>query len=179
MFQPQTFQPLRYVPASRQAAVNALPVLRILATPHTQTGVRTNHWCFYLQTGGDTSVRIDCQPSYSIPSTSLPGGSKAFLIVSELAYLMSRDVQAIFYLDVIQGLTVAHIVDTLCQYGRHKYEFDASGVGCRYWTTNQIDLFHQAGYVHDLQQSMSAKAAILELWPEQTPLALDQGAYYE
>ena len=159
--------------------MSELPIRAIIAAPHRKSEPGTNHWCFYLQTSPNTSVRIDCQPSHSTPGTVLPGGFKANIIVSELPYLMSRDVQSHFYLDVVEDLTVAHVVNTFCQYGRHRYEFDSAGVGCRYWVTNQIDLLYQARYTFDVQQSESAKTAILKLWPEQTPLALDQGAYYD
>lgn len=150
----------------------------ILAVPHRKQG-GTNHWCFYILTSPTTSVRIDCQPSYAVPSSVLPGGSKANLIISELPYDVSRDAQARFTLDVTPGLTVGHIYDKLTQHGRQKYEFDANGVGCRCWTSGQIDLFDQIQVVVNRSQVAAAKAAILKLWPDQTPLPLDQGAYYQ
>ncbi|EKV18748.1 hypothetical protein PDIG_07410 [Penicillium digitatum PHI26] len=63
--------------------------------------------------------------------------------------------------------------------GRHKYEFDANGVGCRFWTTNQINLLYQLRFVGNASQVAAAKAGILKLWPDQSPLPLDQGAYYQ
>jgi hypothetical protein len=173
-----TFEPVRFIPAQRQSQILASPVTRIVAVPHVKQG-GTNHWCLYLSTSPTRSIRLDCQPSYSVPSTAISGGSKAILIVSELPYAVSHDAQAQFALDVIPGLTVAHIHDKLIQHGRHRYEFDANGVGCRCWTSNQIDLLHQLQLITKESQVSAAKNGILKLWPDQTPLPLDQGAYYQ
>lgn len=172
------FQPIHYVPASRQAQMLALPVKRILAVPHRKAG-GTNHWCLYLSTSPTSSVRIDCQPSHTVPSSVLRGGSKANLIISELPYEISRDAQTQFILDVAPGLSVGQVVGEITRYGRHKYEFDADGVGCRCWTTDQINLLHQLQFVGNASQVAGAKEGILKLWPDQTPLPLDQGAYYQ
>lgn len=53
------------------------------------------------------------------------------------------------------------------------------GGGCRYWTTNQIDLLLQLNIITNAQQAEAAKAGMLKLWLDQTPLPLDRGAYYE
>lgn len=174
------FQVIHFVPASRQGEILAKPVNRILAIPHQQEG-GTNHWCLYLSTSSSptSSVQIDCQPSHSEPSSILPGGSKANLIISELAYEIPPDAQEHFILDVVLGLTVGQVWEEITRNGRHKYEFDANGVGCRCWTTDQIDLLYQLQLVCNTSQVATAKAGILKLWPDQTPLALDQGAYYQ
>ncbi|CAG8184088.1 unnamed protein product [Penicillium nalgiovense] len=172
------FQPVHYVPASRQAQMLAMPVKRILAVPHRKAG-GTNHWCLYLSTSPTSSIRIDCQPSHAVPSSVLRGGSKANLIISELPYEISRDAQAQFILDVTTGLSVRQVVGEITRYGRHKYEFDANGVGCRCWTTDQINLLYQLQFLSNASQVTAAKAGILKLWPDQTPLPLDQGAYYQ
>jgi hypothetical protein len=80
-----TMDPIHFIPKSRQAAILSGRITHIIAAPHHQEA-GTNHWCFYLATSPTTSIQLDCQPSHSIPSTVLPGGSKAYLIVSrELA----------------------------------------------------------------------------------------------
>ncbi|KAL4912898.1 hypothetical protein BDW62DRAFT_206047 [Aspergillus aurantiobrunneus] len=176
----QPFKPIQFIPKSRQTHLLSLPIQRIIAAPHHQdTG--TNHWCFYLAVSPTTSVQLDCLPTYSIPSTTLPGGSKANVIISELDYLVSPDVEATFTLDLASDriITVKDIHDLLVENGRHKYEFDRRGVGCRFWIAQQVDLIYQSGFLVDEKQVENMKAAVVKLWPEQTPLELDQGAYYQ
>lgn len=91
---------------------------------------------------------------------------------------MSKDAQAQFLLGVAPGLKVRHFYDLLIENGRHKYEFDSNGVGCRFWTTDQINLLHQHRLITDMAQVTVAKNGILKLWPDQTLLELDRGAYY-
>ncbi|CRL28557.1 unnamed protein product [Penicillium camemberti] len=172
-----TFQPVHFVPKNRQDEILALTVRQIIAVPHSQNA-GTNHWCLYLLVSPGKSVQIDCQPSYSAPSSILKGGSKANFIISELTCKVPNDAQAEFVIDVIPGLLVSQIYDLLVENGRHKYEFDTDGVGCRYWTLGQIDLLHQVQFATNMNQITAARSAIQKLWPEQTPLALDQGAYY-
>lgn len=111
-------------------------------------------------------------------STVLAGGSKANVVISELSYVVSHDAQARFTLAVTPSLTVADVYNALIQNGRHKYEFDSQGVGCRYWTSSQLDLLHQQQILTNAGEVAATKAGILKLWPDQTKLALDQGAYY-
>lgn len=171
------FQPLNFIPKHRQAQILESPVQSLIAVPHSKKA-NTNHWCLYLLTSDRSSVRIDCQPSYSVPSTILRGGSKAYVIISELSYTVSKDAQAQFLLGVAPGLKVRHFYDLLIENGRHKYEFDSNGVGCRFWTTDQINLLHQHRLITDMAQVTVAKNGILKLWPDQTLLELDRGAYY-
>ncbi|THC99696.1 hypothetical protein EYZ11_000857 [Aspergillus tanneri] len=137
------FEPIHYVPAHHREQILKAPVIRIFTVPHTQSEGTANHWCFYLLTPSGTSIAVDCQPSHRIPSTVLHGGSKGFLIISELSYTLPPDAQKAFPLDVISGLTVAGVLHKLIDHGRHQYEFDVHGVGCRYWVTSQIDLMCQ------------------------------------
>ncbi|GAD99173.1 UDP-glucose,sterol transferase, putative [Paecilomyces variotii No. 5] len=113
------------------------------------------------------------------PAAVISGGSKAYLIISELSCVVSCDVQGEFDLDVGPGLKVEHFYDAFVENGRHKYEFDPQGVGCRYWTCDQIDLLRQLSLITDDAQISTAKDAILKLWPDQIPLLLDKGAYYQ
>ncbi|KAK1147030.1 hypothetical protein N8T08_002358 [Aspergillus melleus] len=172
------YEPIRFVPASHEARILKIPVLRIYAAPHIQFD-KTNHWCFYLLTPKGISVAVDCQASGVVPSTILDGGSKAVLTVGELESALPPDAVMAFPLDVIPGLTVAGVLHKLTEHGRHRYEFTSMGVGCRYWITNQIDLFAQVGMLVDLKQCEAAKAAAATLWPDRTPLPLVRGAYYQ
>ncbi|RAL02566.1 uncharacterized protein BO80DRAFT_378102 [Aspergillus ibericus CBS 121593] len=172
-----TYQPIHFIPSSRQSQILATPIISARAVGHTQEG-GTNHWCFYLETSPLTCIQFDCQPSHSVPSTQITGGSKAYLIISELDRLLPHDAETEFRLDVAPGLTVAQILDHLTAHGRHKYEFDSNGVGCRCWVTDQINLLYQLGVFTNGFQVDAAKDGIRKLWPDQTPHPLDQGAYY-
>ncbi|KAJ5353812.1 hypothetical protein N7541_006376 [Penicillium brevicompactum] len=174
-----TFEPVHFVPAIRRPQILKLPVQRILAVAHEKIEGPTNHWCIYLSTSDDTSIRVDCQPSHSVPSTVIRGGSKANLVISELSSATSPDAQTRFVIDVVPGVSVEKIMDVIADSGKHKYEFDEQGVGCRYWTTDLIDLIHEQGITTNASQILDAKAGILTLWPDETPLPLDQGAYYQ
>ncbi|KKK15930.1 hypothetical protein AOCH_000647 [Aspergillus ochraceoroseus] len=168
---------IHFVPASRQTQILAMPVKRMLIVPHQQAA-GTDHWCIYLSTSPISSVCVDCTPSYTVPSSVLQGGSKANIIISELPHETSPDAQTAFVLDVAPGLSVGQAIGEVTQNGRHKYEFDANGVGCRWWITDMINLFYQLQVVGNASQVAEAKAGLLKLWPDQTPHPLDQGAYY-
>ena len=56
-----TFQPLHFIPPTRQTQILATPIASVRAVGHTQEG-GTNHWCFYLETTPSTSIQLDCQP---------------------------------------------------------------------------------------------------------------------
>ncbi|KAJ0415825.1 hypothetical protein BJY00DRAFT_292944 [Aspergillus carlsbadensis] len=175
-----TMDPIHFIPKLRQAAILSTRITHIIAAPHHQEA-GTNHWCFYLATEPTTSIQLDCQPSHSIPSTVLADGSKAHLILSELDYSVAPDVEGTYILDLAPGreITVNDILELLVQNGRHQYEFDFRGVGCRFWVTQQVDLFHARGVVGDREQVETVKAAVKTLWPDRTELELDQEAYYE
>ncbi|KAH8429177.1 uncharacterized protein LDX57_006846 [Aspergillus melleus] len=102
------------------------------AVGHDRLPKGGNHWCLYLRVGESRSVRVDITPSYVVPSISIPGGSKANMIVSLLDYGVSRSAQKVVKLDVPRGKTVREFVDLLIQHGRHKYEFNAQSQGYRY-----------------------------------------------
>ncbi|OJJ33890.1 hypothetical protein ASPWEDRAFT_548578 [Aspergillus wentii DTO 134E9] len=178
------FQITYFIPKHHQSQILALPVQKIIAAAHEKIQDKTtptNHWCFYILTSPGHSVQLDCQPSYSIPSIHLPGGSKANIIISELDCEVPSTAQgeARFYLDIRAGLTVGDVYDRLVENGRHKYEFDSDGVGCRYWVIDQIQLLYRDGIVVDEGQVLRVKEAVCMLWPDRTVLELDQGVYYE
>ncbi|KNG89487.1 hypothetical protein ANOM_002243 [Aspergillus nomiae NRRL 13137] len=176
--------PIYYIPPSRAPQILSTKILRIIASPHAQVPVettkRTNHWCFYLCTSETTCVALDCQPSHTVPSSVLAGGSKAYVLLSELRALAGPDALLEFAVrvDVRAGLTVGDVVDVLVESGRERYEFDADGVGCRFWVTEVLELLLRVGVLVDAQQVERAKGMVKRLWPEGTGLDLDRGAYY-
>ena len=177
------FKTTHFIPPHRQSQILTSPITKITAVGHTQES-GTNHWRLYVDTSpdqtGSTSVRLDCVPSYTVPSTVPPGGSKANIVLSELTVPISSqpDTEVFFPLDIIPDLTVGDVYDTLARHGRLNYEFDDNGVGCRYWTMQQIELLRDLGFVTSLDQVDAATSGISTLWPNWTPLALDRGTYY-
>lgn len=136
-------------------------------------------------TGAFTSTLAQTLPSESTAhraiasqALSCPAVPKQILL-SRLSYETSHSAVKVFELAVQQNLTVADIYNILVQNGRHKYEFDANGVGCRCWTSGQLDLLKEKQVLTNPQEVATVKDAILKLWPEGTPMALDQGAYYQ
>ena len=124
------------------------------------------------------SVRLDITPSYSEPSTAIEGGSKAFMVISKLPYLYSNNHAKVDQMSVQDNVIVGHIVDFLIAQGRHKYEFNSGGSGCRMWTHNQISLLQENNYITDARESEIAKANILFKYPSGQDYPLDRGAYY-
>ncbi|KAI2090963.1 hypothetical protein LOZ36_001190 [Ophidiomyces ophidiicola] len=172
------FNPVHFIPASKKDDILALPVQSIAAAGHEQNA-GTNHWCLFARVSPTIAIRIDCQPSYSVPSTILPGGSKGNIIISWLNSVESPDIIKTVDLAIRSNLLVRDVYNVLLGHGRHKYEFDSNGVGCRYWVTGQLDLLQQQQILVNPQEVAMVKETIQKLWPEATPLALDQGAYYQ
>lgn len=176
--------PIHYIPQSRTPQILSQKIHHIIACPHAQVPVgttkRTNHWCFYLSTSETTCVALDCQPSHTVASSVLVGGSKAYVILSELSAPAGSDALLEFAVavDVRAGLRVGDVVDVLVENGRERYEFDADGVGCRFWVTGVLELLLRVGVLVDGRQVEQAKAVVKRLWPEGTDLELDRGVYY-
>jgi hypothetical protein len=129
-YTPSVFEPIKYIPASKKAEIRAKLVYALHAIAHSQipgpySGDRTNHWCVYLHTSegeGDETFCINAIPNPQQAGTTIPGGSKADVIVS-LFHGPIEDVTHKVTMAVTEGLTVGHIIDLLAQHGREMYEF--------------------------------------------------------
>jgi hypothetical protein len=144
-------QTVQYIPPSRKDTIRQKQVSMIRAVGHERIPWNTrftNHWCLYLETSPNTSVRLDMTPTYTYPSTVVTGGSKGTLIVSELNYVVSQHAKKIILIQPTQGLRVSHIVDALMLAGHDRYEFDSNGVGCRMWTSNALTLLQSKNYAN-------------------------------
>lgn len=172
------FKPLQFILASQQNEIMNQVVWWVDAVSHDRLPKGGNHWCFYLCIGENHLMRIDITLSYIIPSTSIPGGSKANMIVSLLEYGISHLAQKVVKLDIPRDKTVREFVNLLVQHGCHKYEFNAQDQDCRYWTDHQMNLFSQYSLLMNQAQTQVAKAAILTQWPDQVLYPLVQGGYY-
>lgn len=214
---PTTFQPIHYIPTSHKPIILPQRIHTILLIAHAQftppptlstttPSPPTNHWSIYLlppptsssppSSAPQPSIHIDCQPSHTTPSTVLPRGSKANLIVSLLntstdtstdthglptgtgTELAIPDAVYRVPLPVTRlALTVADIMDLLLAEGKEKYEFDEHGVGCRYWVLGVVELLVQRGIVSEGDRER-AREAVGRLWPGGGESVMDRGAYY-
>ncbi|KAL4878887.1 hypothetical protein BJY04DRAFT_220718 [Aspergillus karnatakaensis] len=174
------FQALGFIPVGEREKTMSYSVESVLAVAHEELSGGGNHWCFYLQIpGGQHSVHIDITPSYTVPSTTLSGGSKAYMLVSHLEYQYLQSATKVVQLDVRAGLAVRDFVDLPVENGRHQYEFNSEGQGCRYWTDEQIDLFFfSRGFFVTRAQVTEAKNAILTQHPSGLQYPLVVGAYW-
>ncbi|KNG90656.1 hypothetical protein ANOM_001337 [Aspergillus nomiae NRRL 13137] len=117
-------------------------------------------------------------PSYTIPVTVSPGGSKGILIVSRVDDLRLRTATKTVRLDVREGLKVIDFVHLLVREKRHLYEFNNAGQGCRFWVHHQIGLFWDEGLAVSGAQVEEARSAILVMYPQMVGYSLVVGDYY-
>ncbi|KAB8219954.1 hypothetical protein BDV33DRAFT_191539 [Aspergillus novoparasiticus] len=160
--------PIHYIPQRRTPQILSQEIYYIIACPHAQVP---------LSTSETTSIALDCQPSHTVPSSVLVGGSKAYVILSELNAPAGSDALLEFAVgvDMRAGLRVRDVVDVLVENGRERYEFDADRVGCRFWVTEVLELLLRVGVLVDGRQVERAKGMVKRLWPEGTDLELDRG----
>ncbi|KAL2816597.1 hypothetical protein BDW59DRAFT_9544 [Aspergillus cavernicola] len=123
------FQPLIFIPAGQQNEILHLPVWSLHAVCHERLPQGGNHWSLYLGVGEPRSVHLDITPSYTIPDVSIPGGSKAYMVLSLLEEGIPAFAQKSVRLDVPHGKIVQDFVNLLIDHGRQKYEFNAEGAG--------------------------------------------------
>lgn len=177
------FKPIVFVPSKSEENIRSFPVHRILAVAHPPIaeGPGGNHWCLYLSAGPMRTVRIDPNPS-GIPGPTILGGSKANVVISELHEDRPSDAQHVDTLSVAPGLVVGQFIDAITNAGRHKYEFDETGRGCRMWTRDQVDLFLRLGLTTDPAEAQKVREDVSVEFAESKPtgvhLPLNRGAYY-
>ncbi|KAL3472177.1 hypothetical protein BJX99DRAFT_262591 [Aspergillus californicus] len=180
------FTPLHFIPTAQKSSIMSLPVHYLAAVGHEKLPAGGNHWCFYLNTSETTSVRVDISPSYTEPSTVIPDGSKAIMIVSNLDCVVLGTALKVCRIDVAAGTRVCDFVDLLVAKGRHLYEFNGAGQGCRFWVVGQMELFMGSGLLGDAAadgdgdggQVARAKEGVLTQWPDGMRYPLVPGEYY-
>ena len=100
------------------------------------------------------------------------------MIVSKLAYLLSRSSGPVCSLSVDENTTVGGVVDNFISNGRHRYEFNSEGTGCRSWTNDQVLLLQQLNVITDEEEVKVVRETMLLKYPKETPYPMDAGAYY-
>lgn len=176
--QQRPFNPIQYIPVKDKESILNLPISTLSAVAHEPLPKGGNHWSIYLTTSDTDYVRLDMTPSYTIPTTVIPGGSKGILIVNRVDDLRVRTATKVVRHDVRGGSKVSEFVDSLVKEKRYLYEFNDSGQGCRFWVYHQIDLFWDEGWVVDGGQAEEARRAILIMYPQMMRYGLVVGEYY-
>ncbi|KAK0496304.1 hypothetical protein EDD18DRAFT_202617 [Armillaria luteobubalina] len=93
----------------------------------TEEEVRpTNHWMIFLQTGPNSSVRLNMR---SGESSQYPG----LLEVSSTRYAFTQNCCFRVSAAAVPGLTVEHVFSLVIRNGRDRYKFTDSHEGCRHW----------------------------------------------
>ncbi|KAJ5181287.1 hypothetical protein N7491_000840 [Penicillium cf. griseofulvum] len=177
-FQPPTFQAVRFIRSTEKETILNSNVLLLYAVGGETLSEGGNHWCLYLDIGLGQSVCIDITPSYNVPGVKIPGGSKAFMLISILPSLSFVSAKKSVGMQVRAGAKVKDFVDLLIQKNRHRYKFNAQGQGCRYWTDDQITLFQKSGLIVNSSQILEAREAILTKYPSLVRYPLVIGNYY-
>ncbi|KAN0095903.1 hypothetical protein V8E51_016614 [Hyaloscypha variabilis] len=175
-YTPPVFEPVVYIPADWRDYMRNLPAQAIHAVGHDPIPGGANHWCFYLQTDQQASVRVDMIPSYSQPSTVLAGGSKGNMVISYLQSPYSDSATWVETMALCENLTVGFLLDYIVASNSHRFEFDGSGQGCRTWISDQIELLSNAQYI--TSPVTTVLDAIHLAYPSRNPVALTPGAYY-
>ncbi|PYI11239.1 hypothetical protein BO78DRAFT_466391 [Aspergillus sclerotiicarbonarius CBS 121057] len=159
------FNPLQFIPPSTKQTTLSQPISHLLITAHEPLPRGGNHCTIYIPTTPSTStpssnttpissIQLDMTPSYTTPATTKPtnpagAGSKGILILSALPYTLPPRATKSFRIDIRPGYKIADLVDLLVSEGRHKYEFNAEGEGCRFWVDGVVELFEEKGWVVD------------------------------
>ncbi|KAH7406412.1 hypothetical protein DE146DRAFT_786260 [Phaeosphaeria sp. MPI-PUGE-AT-0046c] len=175
-----TAKPISYVPPSKKGEILGYTVERIYAVCHpvspTSGSGETNHWTMKFDVGEGKSVSLDIQPDPRRPHTN--GGFKACVIVSLLGDHITVSAERYDLVSVTYGRPVSWYIDYFASAKRFRYAFAPSGIGCRQWITDTLQLLADAGEVNR-QESTNAQNAIVYLWPARTPCGLVSGTYFE
>lgn len=179
----QAFKAIHYVPRGCENDIRRETAIEIHAVAHELLPAPGgNHWCFYIRLSDRRFIQIDATPS-GIAGSIMPGGQKAYVVVSEVTDLFSQEqVQHVSKLSTRRDVIVGDFLDAITQHGREKYEFSDAARGCRYWTMTQIDLFLQLGLISNQVEAEQAKVDILMEYDNkrqtgrQLPLTI--GQYY-
>ncbi|KAL4936507.1 Alpha/Beta hydrolase protein [Aspergillus oleicola] len=124
------------------------------------------------------AVQLDMTPSYTVPATTVTGGSKGNLVISTLPYLLPGFATKDIRLDVRDGSTVRYFVEFPEKEKRHLYEFNSLGQGCRFWVGEQLTLLLKGGLLLDFEQVDQAKEAVLMQWRGKSRYPPVLGGYY-
>ncbi|PIG88613.1 hypothetical protein AARAC_000490 [Aspergillus arachidicola] len=151
------FTPLQYIPEKKKESVLNLPIISLTAVAHEPLPQGGDHWSIYLSICERDYVRLDMTPSYIVPATVNPGGSKKILIVSHVDDARLGMATKVVRLDVRGGLKVRDF--TICSF----------------WVYHQIGLFWDEGLVVDGGQVEEVRRAILVMYPEMVEYRLVVG----
>ncbi|KAF2641395.1 hypothetical protein P280DRAFT_517598 [Massarina eburnea CBS 473.64] len=159
--------PVSYILPSNKDWIRAQNVLKIYVVCHpitcTSGNGTTNHWTLVFDIGDGRSVEMNAQPDPQRPYIN--GGMKASIVISSLSYVVPSVAVRCDSVQVAHSRTVGFYVDYLESGGHFRYAFTSNGVGCRYWITNTLKLWAEAGEV-SITDVASARHVISHLWPD-------------
>ncbi|OCK83771.1 hypothetical protein K432DRAFT_401764 [Lepidopterella palustris CBS 459.81] len=171
--------PVSYIPASKRDEIRAQTVLKIYAvchpvTPASGTG-KTNHWTLSFDIGSGRGVRLDLQPNPQQPHTN--GGSKAYIIISLLDYVVTSNAVRYDPVSVTYQRTVGWYIDYFASGGRFRYAFTSQGVGCRQWMIDTLKLLADVGEINNAESEL-ARRALAYTWPDNRAAEPAIGTYF-
>lgn len=127
---------LDYESATRLTVTKTITIGHAATPTQLDSTVLVNHWCLYLAVSEANGagqrvpsgyVRLDMTPTDAADGTGV-------LLISRLKDGLPNDVVKQVAMLAPPGLLVNEVIDRLKSNGRHRYRYDRTGLGCRYWT---------------------------------------------
>jgi len=137
---------------------------------------KTNHWTLSFDVGNGRGVRLDIGPNPQQTHTN--GGGKAWIVLSSLEYLVTRNAKRYDLIAVTYLRPIGWYMDYLASGGRFQYAFTSEGVGCRRWISDTLKLLSDVGEVNS-NESELARRALAYLWPSQEASEPAAGVYFK
>jgi hypothetical protein len=139
-----------------------------------------NHWATYLMTGEDESIRLDMTPG---GVSDKDGCQLGGLMVQSLSDKYSINNCKVLELQISRPVQANEFLDVVLARNYDRYTFTASGVGCRFWTTEAVTAFEEEDLL--VRGSADAVREVIEHgWEEggilstMEPVPLERGTFY-
>lgn len=138
---------------------------------------KTNHWVLYCALSPTSSVRVDASPAG--PNMSL------VVMLSAQSEVVANDAVRSVRLPT-SGLTVNGLLDLIRAAGFDRYQFTASGQGCRYWICTLIKLLESRGALPDDEAVNKLVEDISSVWlskdecaPASEQTGVQEGTFFD
>lgn len=155
---------MQFSPSSLSSTANQrIQIQKVFVAGHSASpaelgsSAMVNHWCFYLQMSGSSSIRMDMTPSPVLsPGARDEDGTLGCLLIQELRYLLSNQVVKHFEIAKRGSLTLGDVLSAIREEGYQNYDFNQKGLGCRYWTTKVLQMLQEKGLIGDFSEVLQA-----------------------
>nr|POF16435.1 hypothetical protein CFP56_23953 [Quercus suber] len=161
-----------WIPRSDATVHGNNPILAIYACAYDRLPIdpaksgsgdpMTNHWTLFCAIDTDKSIRLDPSPS---------GPNMAMVLMAAYKRYEYTDAAAKVVKLNTSDLTVQGFLDLLIAAKYDRYQFSASGQGCRYWTSSVIKLLSAEGKLFDKTEVASALETLRHVWDDDGTLA--------